>query len=208
MIYYRFKISSEKSHKDKKNLLHKAVAENNEQMIDFLLMNNEDINEQDNNGDTPLHIAYRNEYKNVVNTLLSYDADFTILNNEGISVLHMILDFTESQKSSVPSHKENILHWLVEKDNLQGVKEYIEDGGDINTQDNSGNTALHLACYRFNINMISHLLCMQIDTKLKNKGNYTAFDILRARLLEDIHLAHLMFYPDDMEYFEETDHEL
>lgn len=50
-------------------------------MLNELLEYNVEINQKNKNGDTALHIATKNGYKDIVNLLLIHKADLNIKNN-------------------------------------------------------------------------------------------------------------------------------
>jgi ankyrin repeat protein len=53
-----------------------------------LLFKKVDINTQDNQGKTPLHIAIENGYDRLVNSLLNEEVDINIQDNRGKTPLH------------------------------------------------------------------------------------------------------------------------
>lgn len=66
---------------------------------------------------------------------------------------------------SVKKKKENFLRLI------------IKLKGKINLQDNQGNTALHLAVYNQQIKYVYLLLIKGANFKIKNKENFSAFEI-------------------------------
>ena len=64
-------------------LLYFSVLSNNEKYAQQLIESGANINRQDEHGDTPLHIAYRNEFWDIVNLLLRHNAKMFIKNNNG-----------------------------------------------------------------------------------------------------------------------------
>ena len=61
---------------DNSTALHIASQIGDEAIVDILLRNNANINAQNNIGETPLHLAIKNYFPNVVRKLLSYEYYF------------------------------------------------------------------------------------------------------------------------------------
>lgn len=58
---------------------------------------------------------------------------------------------------------------------VETVKKFIDAGFDVNSQDNSGNTLLHYACYKQNWLLIDFLLDKKTSSDIKNNNQKTAF---------------------------------
>ncbi|CAK4227616.1 unnamed protein product, partial [Aphanomyces euteiches] len=72
------------------NILLATVAntEENATLVHDLLVYGADVNAQDNDGNTPLHITTKNGYVTTVKELLSHKADVRIPNMNGWTPLH------------------------------------------------------------------------------------------------------------------------
>ena len=102
------------------NILHIAIQKNqNKEIIKLILDNNNElINSVDNNGNTALHYAILGNCQNdVINTLLSYNPNLDIKNNQGASIKDCIpqsssriksLFHTEEPKKEQPKTKETL----------------------------------------------------------------------------------------------------
>lgn len=68
---------------DGDNFLHKIIPSNNIESVKFLIHNKINVNEQNFEGDTPLHIAARFSFSDTLLELLNANADCTKTNNKG-----------------------------------------------------------------------------------------------------------------------------
>jgi ankyrin repeat protein len=84
-----------KADKNENTILHRAVKqkdlENKRKFVKLLLdFQTTEINKQNNQGDTPLHIATKNSNREAIALLLKNNADPTIKNNEGLSPIDVV----------------------------------------------------------------------------------------------------------------------
>jgi len=161
-----------------------------------------DINQQDEDGCTALHMASYNENVETVKLLLKAGAKTDIYDDEGNTALIAARSIGNKKSTKlIETHNEQILkikHFEEfkkemnikdEKDinkeliqsikdgKLNGVKELIKNCIDINQQDENGWTVLHYAAKFDRIQTVVELLKAGAKTNIKsNKGN-TALDI-------------------------------
>ncbi len=116
-----------------------------------------DINLQNNNGDTPLHLAILREQYELAKQLIVLGADLKILNNRDESVFQLACEqgnlslfesFLEKQfnvHQPIGKKNETPLIFSARHGNLEIVKKLIALKVDLNSKDSEGNTALSVA---------------------------------------------------------------
>ena len=147
--------------KSKKNFQTQSEIFNNSQLsaqqLHQILTNNPSlINNTDNNGETLLSYALKNNNYKIFDLLLN--SPFLFLNykdKDGNSYLHL----------AVKNKNEKI------------IKNLIEKGININLQNKQGNTALHFAYEIGNFSIIKKLIDSGININIKNKENKKAEEI-------------------------------
>ena len=119
-ILIKFENSGSLKHHDGDDVLHYTIRKNKldivREMIEYV-----DINLQNDNGDTALHLAVYYELNEIVGLLLSENVDVTIQNKQGDTALHLAIE-------------ANLSFFIV-----------LVDRVDISIQNQDGDTALHLA---------------------------------------------------------------
>lgn len=138
---------------DGKTPLHLA-ANGKEELVDFLLAQNVDVNLMDNVGQTPIFAAV--DAFRVTEKLISAGADVTVVDSEG----------------KTPLHHAAAKHLAV-------VKLLVKSGAQLNIQDNFGNTPLHEAAKRGKNRekYIKNLITLGSDPGIKNLEGKTAVQI-------------------------------
>lgn len=103
-------------------MLHDAVKNGNTSDVKLLINNGENINDKDEEGQTPLHIAVKTGTYEMILTLVSSGADINIKNSHGETPLHLAV-----------------------KINRVGVAELLlANGADPNMQDNDSKSSFQL----------------------------------------------------------------
>ncbi|XP_063913940.1 uncharacterized protein LOC135130477 isoform X2 [Zophobas morio] len=115
------------------------IHKNKEDCISELLVRGSHVNQKDNEGLTPLHMACRDKCVEAVRLLLQHGADVNVVNNKGHSALHMCCD------------DENT-HSLTEI-----VKMLVDHGINVNLKDNEERTALVYACASGDLDSLKYL---------------------------------------------------
>ena len=108
----------------------------------FLLDNKAGVDAQDNELSTPLHLASSNGCLKTTQMLLEFGANVHIQDNGGETPLHRSLKNTGASRDCSPDITRSLL----------------EHGADVDTQDHRHWTALHLASYSGNLNLVQLLL--------------------------------------------------
>jgi len=162
---------------DEKTILHMATINNNAETVKYLLESsnlNINLNAQDTEGNTPLHLAAWHGNIMIVKYLIDNWANVNSVSKRGYTPLH---------DAAMRGHN-------------QIVKYLLDYGADINVIDNDGYTPLHNAVLSTDILTIHVLLCYGIDTRVKNWKGETAIDIARGhdcgRMIEYLELYEFM----------------
>jgi ankyrin repeat protein len=126
-------------------LLHQACVQVNAEAVRFLLENGIEVNRQDNNGDTPLHIAaISTDSPSIIGLLVEYGADTEIKDCMGLTPLLFACIY----------------------DNFENVKELVKRGANIHATDMHGDSCLHVSSE--NKEILSFLMEMGADPNAKN----------------------------------------
>ena len=155
-------------------LLFKLVANNNILQLENILKNNKNINinEQDKDGDTPLHIAILLSNIKIINILLKYNANLLIKDKWGQIPIHRLCFSINDTKI------------------LELINIFLKLNQNIfNEQDNYGNTSLHLILKHIIKNNIilnnNHKILIKnikkkMNIKLKNDDSHDINDLLKV----------------------------
>ena len=68
----------------KNSLLHKSVFNGNYEISNFLILNNHSINLTNIHGQTPLHLAYINNFDNLIKLLIESGSNIDIKDNNNL----------------------------------------------------------------------------------------------------------------------------
>lgn len=129
------------------SLLHYAAGMGNFEMTEFLINSkNLNINEKDEDGNSPLFIAVLRNKENIVRLLILNEAEINIKNDKGQTPL--------------------LLCSLLGYETI--AKLLIKNGADVNIQDEQGNTPLHMAVNKKNKNMVKLLIKNKANVFIKN----------------------------------------
>ncbi|CAL1299963.1 unnamed protein product [Larinioides sclopetarius] len=146
--------------------LHIAAEEGHTDTVKFLLDEGADINAQDCNGDTALHLSSLNVRKEVVQLLIERKADILIKNNSGTFPLErivlngmtdllikeeVVIDFSYANDTSP-------FHYGAFYGDINFVNYCIQKGCPIDIRTNSGSTALLLATLGGRVEIVNFLL--------------------------------------------------
>ena len=121
-------------------------------IVSFLLENGASPNAKNNNGETPLHMAVYAGQVGLVQEMLKNKADVNAEYSGGITPLDL----------AIMSGNNDIARMIIATPNLK-----------INHKLKNGNTALHLAAYSGNANILAALLQKKPNLNLKNIDGFT-----------------------------------
>jgi ankyrin repeat protein len=144
-------VDKEAKDKDGYTPLHRAARSNNVKFVEFLILNEANLDITNAKGDTPLHVAVRYNHTSVVQLILKLcpptQMNLKMRNEDGASLLH-------------------IAAW---KNNPTLVRLFVELGLKPDTKDKEGDTALHKAVSANNTEIVRLLLGM--DKRLVYETN-------------------------------------
>ncbi|PVD36268.1 hypothetical protein C0Q70_03246 [Pomacea canaliculata] len=125
--------------------------------ISILLAKKSDVNAQDMEGTTPLHLASFGGHRDLVEALIKHKAKVEIKNTLGQTPLHLgcmqpnksIVDILLAQGASVNAQDESLrtpLMYASQSGSINIVKRLIEYNACVNASSNEGLAPLHYAC--------------------------------------------------------------
>ncbi|XP_061574436.1 B-cell lymphoma 3 protein [Cololabis saira] len=183
--------------------LHLAVITKQANIVDILLRAGADPAALDRHGQTAFHLCCEYDHSECLSVLLSLCPSSTCLeirNFEGLSPLHlavmqghedlakMLLDAgADINAMDIKSGLSPLMH-AVESNNADMVRFLIESQNacDVNGQTYSGNTALHIACGRGQVDIVRLLLKSGADSSLKNYHNDTPVMVAKNKKIADV----------------------
>ena len=148
--------------------------------IELLTTGGADLNVQNELGDTPLHLAARTGHVNTIQHLISKGADVYVKNNNeqaaaDLSENHETADFIRKEGAKAPlSQSQFDVFKAVRKGDINGVKQYISSGGEVDKIESStGSTLLHHACMHDAKEVGELLINHSADVNAKNNNTET-----------------------------------
>nr|XP_046267972.1 nuclear factor of kappa light polypeptide gene enhancer in B-cells inhibitor, alpha b [Scatophagus argus] len=192
---------------DGDTLLHLAIIHEAKdyiwKMID-LSRNTNFLNAQNDQRQTPLHLAVITNQADVCQRLLLSGCDPTLVDDNGDTPLHMacrhgnLLCFSVITQNCQPGHLhtvmaacnyhgQNCLHLASVQGFLSLVESMVDLGADINAKEQrNGRSALHLAVDQQNLSLVKLLLKKGADPNLLTSGGYTPYHLTYGRDDDDI----------------------
>ena len=160
--------------------LHLAAQGGHSDVIKLLIERGADINVKGKAQRTPLHTAAINGDKKTVELLLGKGSDIEAKDRFGITPLFTamtstsdgrreIVDFLVAKGAKVPD-----FHFAAYMGDMEKIKKYLQDGLDINSQENFGSAALHLAANTGRKEIVEFLISKGAKVDAKDVYEWTA----------------------------------
>ncbi|XP_037532088.1 B-cell lymphoma 3 protein homolog [Nematolebias whitei] len=181
--------------------LHLAVITKQAHMVDVLLRAGADPSVLDRHGQTALHLCCEYDQHDCLSVLVpfpSFSSCLEIRNFDGLTPLHLavlqghqnlaekLLDAgADINAMDIKSGQSPLMH-AVESNNPDMVHFLIENRCDVNSQSYSGNTALHIACGRGQVDTVRLLLKSGADSSFKNYHNDTPVMVAKNKKIADV----------------------
>jgi len=153
-----------------------AVVRNREDIIKLLLAKGADVDVKNASGEAPLHSAAKSTSKDIVELLITAGAEINVKNNDGQTPLDIALSQNRKDIEELLRSKGGIIssiHVAAQMGDLGGVKALLEQGTDVNAQDDKGDTALHYAVHGGHKELVEFLIAKGADVNSKDKYGYS-----------------------------------
>ena len=97
-----------------------------------------------------------------------------------MALLLLLLFFTSCKSAHVASTTDGRAEMFinVEQNQIEKVKRWIEQGGNVNVQSANGKTALMRACQHAHVDMVHYLIAAGADVNLQNNRGLSAIGML------------------------------
>jgi ankyrin repeat protein len=155
-----------------------------------------DINLKNNKGQTALSFAFSRNNFEVVEYLLQHKADITVKDKTGNSLAYYLLDTYDSKETEefeaklnllkshniplneVQSEGNTLLHFAVQKENLDLIKRIKDFNIEVDAKNDEGNTALHLAAMKAkDRSILEYLIEMGASKTIKTDFEESVYDL-------------------------------
>uniref|UniRef100_A0A8C4IBE0 NF-kappa-B inhibitor alpha n=1 Tax=Dicentrarchus labrax TaxID=13489 RepID=A0A8C4IBE0_DICLA len=188
-------------------LLHLAIIHEAKDYIKTMIdlsRNTDFLNTQNDQRQTPLHLAVITNQADVCQGLLLSGCDPTVVDDSGDTPLHIacrhgnLLCFSVITQYCQPEHLhtvmaacnyhgQNCLHLASVQGFLSLVESMVDIGADINAKEQrNGRSALHLAVDQQNLSLVKLLLKKGADPNLLTSGGHTPYHLTYGRDNDDI----------------------
>jgi ankyrin repeat protein len=130
--------------------LHRAAIGGHSDVVKLLIDHGADVNAKDRHEQTPLHFAAGNGDIKTIELLLSNGADINAKNRYGSTPLFAAMTSTSAGRKVAEllvakGAKIPALQYAAYIADMEKIKKCLQDGTDINSQEDSGSTALHIS---------------------------------------------------------------
>lgn len=168
-----------------KTALHTAAANGKKDVVEALIAANADVNIKESfGGHTALHEALVSGNNEIAEALIEAGADTDTLTSHGSSSIELAIWFGNleivkllMQKGAVVNMDKILLSAATSKD-IGITKFFVDQGANINAQDNTGMTPLHFSSFqRHLVNNAKYLIEKGADVNIKSKRGYTPLDL-------------------------------
>ncbi|KAF9913060.1 hypothetical protein EC991_005928 [Linnemannia zychae] len=177
--------------------LHEACVTGHDKVAELLIQHNADVNARGGHMDTPLHDAAQNGHVDVVKLLLSNGANVLAKNAKGIIPIDVsddkeVIDLLQRRQTLVNmltgrnQAGQTMLHRACSSGSYNNVADLLNQGADINAQDNAQWTPLHEAALAGHTEVVELLLSRGALPNAKGHGNDTALHDASQNEHEDV----------------------
>ena len=170
------------------------------------------INAEDADGNTPLHLAAKGNFVTMVSLLKAQGAMINAQNKRGNTPLHLAAESNAVQVlsqllaegaliNSQNGVNDTPLHLAVDNNSVETVQVLLEAGARVNVKGQHGDSPLHVAAFDENdggdrlIQMVQLLINKGADTNAKNDSGFTPLHMAAARDVRPI-IEFLSSLPD------------
>lgn len=193
------------------NPLHNIAKRNNNlEIFSFFIKKGVDVNLQDNNGISPFMNSVISNNLDSVKFLSEYVEDFDLKNKKGLSALSIatnkssveVVDFLLKKGANINIKDNNynsIAYYLIESfkpENLHDFNKKLSllknNGLTFNQVKNEGNTLLHIAIKKNNLQLLKSLTPFKIDINAKNNLGYTSLHLAAMMSENDSIIKYLL----------------
>lgn len=165
--------------------LHTAAKINDADLVTFFIYKGANVELKNNLGDTPLHVALKNDSKNCVGVLAAIGTNIFARDGNGFSALSLGLakgyeyyDVILTTKTGLArdSNGRNIIHYLVEEENENAIAYCLKKDIPLSYVDTNGNTPLSLAYAKNSIKGINIAASLILANAVPERKEYSYFE--------------------------------
>ena len=185
--------------------VHEYIKKNNEGEVKKWLSKCTDIDEADDQQQSPLHVACSNGLTNIVKMLLKRGASCNVLDAKGWTPLHcaasawdfkicaLLLKTGRADVNIMTPSGSNALSYLCRTQNcdpaeqVKLLQQVVAAGAEVDVCNKFGETALHQACLRGTLPSVTFLLSAGADV---NKPNAS---------VSSLSLPHILHFANEMD---------
>ncbi|XP_038104288.1 uncharacterized protein LOC119765139 [Culex quinquefasciatus] len=168
------------------------------EIAQLLIDHSSELNRQNNNGDTALHLAVSKGELEIVMALIAREAEISLTNKREVNRPSSSISKNASlhwkdKDGNTPLHLAIVkmcrsrclggTYISFEIDRLMKIALFLIDhASELNTQNNNGDTALHLAVLANELEIVKALIAKKVNLSLKNRDSKTALQLAAEKI--------------------------